>query len=83
MSPISENYYTRRIRESHEAMLKAKESGSRIAHAQLEAAYRVLSGEAEALLPCPVHLQSLVGQSSQALAPPAHANDITDVKLVV
>jgi hypothetical protein len=49
MTAIPETYFSRRMRESQLAMLTASDAGSRLAHSQLEAAYRILAQEAEPL----------------------------------
>lgn len=53
MPSVPETYFSRRIRESQDAMMAAPDSCARIAHAQLEAAYRVLASAAEPLLAAP------------------------------
>jgi hypothetical protein len=49
MSIIPDAYYSRRMEESRLAMLNASDPGSRLAHLQLEAAYRILAQEAQPL----------------------------------
>ncbi len=47
MQTMPETYFSRRMRESQIAMGDATDSCSRLAHSQLEAAYRVLAAIAE------------------------------------
>ncbi len=42
MPQTPSSYYARRARQSHTAMMSAAEPGSRLAHAQLKAAYEKL-----------------------------------------
>lgn len=53
MQLIPETYFSRRMRESQIAMSIATDSCSRLAHAQLEAAYRVLASVADPLPAAP------------------------------
>jgi hypothetical protein len=42
LAQFPETYFSRRAKESHAAMISAADSGSRLAHAQLKAAYQAL-----------------------------------------
>lgn len=69
MKAIPDTYFSRRMRESHIAMSAATDSCSRLAHSQLEAAYRVLAGVAEPLPPTPRFQYGQPADAPAGLAP--------------
>lgn len=69
MQPIPETYFSRRMRESQIAMGAATDSCSRLAHSQMEAAYRVLAAVADPLVAAPRFQIGLEAVEPGGLAP--------------
>ncbi len=82
MPQIPNSYYARRARQSHTAMMSAAEPGSRLAHAQLKAAYERLdradpSRTSAASLSPPPHVASRPDDSATI----PDMNDVSEFEL--